>query len=171
MWLHQKRILFYLHNINKFDAMNFNMKVYRVDIKIQHFSIYHRWEEIIRITFPRDICYALVITWMKHLEYIRRQAAISRPKISCAKQNYFRPEIYGKEKWCVVCSRRDHESFSGVPFHGNCVVPWIVSVFCQRWLLLRLIGQLDVRPEVAPPEKGHAPLCKYIENIYSPILC
>lgn len=56
----------------------------------------------------------------------------------------------------VVCSRSDHESFSGVPFHGNCVVPWIVSVFCQRWLLLRLIGQLDVRPEVAPPEKGRA---------------
>lgn len=65
----------------------------------------------------------------------------------------------------VVCSRSDHESFSGVPFHGNCVVPWIVSVFCQRWLVLRLIGQLDVRPEVAPPEKGHAPLCKYIGNI------
>lgn len=67
-----------------------------------------------------------------------------------------------------MCSGSNHESFSGVPFHGNCVVPWIVSVFCQRWLVLRLIGQLDERPEVPLQKKAiHLlpPLWTYIDDV------
>lgn len=116
--------------------------------------------------FSRYLMLLLVITNETRLNTSTRRRDFAYENFLCAEQEIIFVQKYTEKRGgVVVCSRSDHESFSGVPFHGNCVVPWIVSVFCQRWLVLRLIGQLDVRPEVAPPEKGHAPLCKYIGNI------
>lgn len=115
--------------------------------------------------FSRYLMLLLVITNETRLNTSTRRRDFAYENFLCEAKLFSSRNIRKREVYVVVCSRSDHESFSGVPFHGNCVVPWIVSVFCQRWLVLRLIGQLDVRPEVAPPEKGHAPLCKYIGNI------
>lgn len=141
--------------------MNFNIKVYGIDKNWTWF-----WSIIDERESSESLFFVLYIPICYFDETsTETRAAISHPKISLAAEAKLFSSRNIRKREVVVCSRSDHESFSGVPFHGNCVVPWIVSVFCQRWLLLRLIGQLDVRPEVAPPEKGRTLLCEYIENI------